>query len=57
MSKSKELISKIQRAFADAEITARVQPLDTKTKDGYFEILVPEAEAQTAHMKLIQLSL
>jgi uncharacterized protein YqgV (UPF0045/DUF77 family) len=54
MAKSKELIARVQAILNDSGLAVRVNPIASDVIDGYFEILVPEIEAQNAHMKLIR---
>lgn len=53
MAQSKEAVVKIQRLLAENSLAARIRPLGEGGDSGYFEILVPETEAQLAHAVLI----
>lgn len=53
MAQSKEAVIKIQQMLAANDLAARIRPVGEGGDDGYFEILVPETEAQLAHAVLI----
>jgi hypothetical protein len=53
MAQSKEAVLKIQKLLADNELAARIKPVGEGGDSGYFELLVPETEAQLAHTVLI----
>jgi hypothetical protein len=54
MAQSKESVMKVEKILADAAVAVRVRPVGGGEDDGYFEILVPEAETQLAHSILIR---
>lgn len=55
MAQTKESVLKVQALLADANLAVRVRPVgESASDDGYFEILVPETEAQLAHTILIR---
>jgi hypothetical protein len=54
MAKGKELIMAVQELLTDAWLAVRIRPIGGEKDNGYFEILVPETEAQIAHMKLLR---
>jgi Tfp pilus assembly PilM family ATPase len=55
MAKPKKLIEKIHNTLTDAGLEVQVHPVGQEGNEGYFEILVPETEAQIAHMELIRI--
>jgi hypothetical protein len=54
MAQSRESVLKVQELLAAAEFAVRVRPVGEGGDSGYFEILVPETEAQQAHTLLIK---
>ena len=54
MAQTKESVLKVQEILAEASLAVRVKPVGEGADDGYFEILVPETEAQLAHAILIR---
>lgn len=54
MAQSKESVLQVQEILAEASLAVRVRPVGEGKDDGYFEILVPETEAQLAHSILIR---
>ncbi|HEX2937710.1 MAG TPA: hypothetical protein VHO66_02215 [Ruminiclostridium sp.] len=54
MAQTKESVLKVQEILAEASLAVRVKPIGGGADDGYFEILVPETEAQLAHAILIR---
>lgn len=54
MAQTKESVLKVQELLAAAELAVRVRPVGEGAEDGFFEILVPETEAQLAHTILIK---
>lgn len=54
MAQTKESVLKVQELLSAAELAVRVRPVGGGSGDGYFEILVPETEAQLAHTILIK---
>jgi hypothetical protein len=54
MAQTRESVLKIQELLVQANIAVRVRPVGEKTDEGYYEILVPETEAQEAHTTLIK---
>ena len=54
MAQTKDSVLKVQELLAAAELAVRVRPVGEGGKDGFFEILVPETEAQLAHTILIK---
>lgn len=53
MAKSKESILKVQEILACENLAVRVRPVGAQNEDSFYEILVPETEAQLAHSILI----
>jgi hypothetical protein len=47
-------VLKIQKLLTAVELAVRVRPVGEGAEDGFFEILVPETEAQLAHAILIK---
>ena len=59
MAQTKESVLQVQEILAEAKLAVRVRPVGDGSAgegrdDGYFEILVPETEAQLAHSILIR---
>ncbi len=54
MAQTKESVLKVQEILTEASLAVRVKPVGEGSDDGYFEILVPETEAQLAHAILIR---
>ena len=54
MAQTKESVLKVQEMLAEESLAVRVKPVGEGADDGYFEILVPETEAQLAHTILIR---
>lgn len=54
MAQTKESVLKVQELLSSSNLAVRVRPVGNGTDDGYFEILVPETEAQLAHTILIK---
>ena len=54
MAQTKEAVLKVQALLAASELAVRVRPVGGASEKGYFEILVPETEAQLAHTILIK---
>ena len=54
MAQTKESVLKVQELLTSANLAVRVRPVGGGAEDGYFEILVPETEAQLAHTILIK---
>jgi hypothetical protein len=53
MAQTKESVLKVQEILEQATLAVRVRPVGD-SDEGYFEILVPETEAQLAHTILIR---
>lgn len=53
MAQTKDSVLKVQELLAASELAVRVRPVGEGAEDGFFEILVPETEAQLAHTILI----
>lgn len=54
MAQTKESVLKVQKILEQASLAVRVRPVGEGAENGYFEILVPETEAQLAHAVLIK---
>jgi len=54
MAQTKEQVLKVQEILREASLAVRAKPVGNGDDDGYFEILVPETEAQLAHTILIR---
>lgn len=54
MAQTKDSVLKVQEILAGSNLPVRVRPVGEGAESGYFEILVPETEAQLAHTILIQ---
>ncbi len=54
MAQTKEAVLKVQDALEQAGLAVRVRPVGNGGDDGFFEILVPDTEAQQAHGILIK---
>ena len=54
MAQTKDSVLKVQRLLSEAKLAVRVRPVGEGADDGFFEILVPETEAQLAHTILIK---
>ncbi len=53
MAQTKEAVLKVKEILDEATLAVRVRPVGD-SDEGYFEILVPETEAQQAHAILIR---
>ena len=54
MAQSKESVLEVQELLTAAEFAVKARPVGEGGADGYFEILVPDTEAQQAHTLLIR---
>lgn len=54
MAQTKDSVLKIQELLTAVEFAVRVRPVGEGAEDGFFEILVPDTEAQLAHAILIK---
>ena len=54
MAQTKDSVLKVQQLLSEAKLAVRVRPVGEGADDGFFEILVPETEAQLAHTILIK---
>ena len=54
MAQTKESVSEVQKILEEESLAVRLRPVGEGADDGYFEILVPETEAQLAHTILIR---
>jgi hypothetical protein len=54
MAQNKEPVLKVQQILTQANVAVKVRPVGGGADDGYFEILVPETEAQLAHKILMR---
>lgn len=54
MAKTKESVLKVQDLLTASQLAVRVRPVGNDGDEGFFEILVPETEAQIAHSILIE---
>lgn len=51
--RQKKLISRAEKILVSEGIVFQVRQMDDAISEGFFEILVPEAVAQMAHVKLL----
>ena len=54
MAQTKDSVLKVQEMLTAASLAVRVRPMGEGADDGFFEILVPETEAQLALTILIK---
>jgi hypothetical protein len=54
MAQTKDSVLKVQDLLSAAGLAVRVRPVGEGGENGFFEILVPETEAQLAHSLLIK---
>ena len=54
MAKTKDSVIEVQKILEQESLAVRIRPVGEGTDDGFFEILVPETEAQLAHAVLIR---
>ncbi|HCC00391.1 MAG TPA: hypothetical protein DEP42_04125 [Ruminococcaceae bacterium] len=55
MAQTKDSVLKVRELLSAANLAVRVRPVGgSSAEDGYFEILVPQTEAQLAHTILLK---
>lgn len=54
MVQTKASVLRVQELLTAEKVAVRVRPVGDGAEDGFFEILVPETEAQLAHTILIK---
>ena len=54
MAQTKDSVLKLQDLLAGSGLAVRVKPVGEDSQNAYYEILVPETEAQLAHGILIK---
>ena len=54
MAQTKESVLEVQKILEETSLAVRIRPVGEGSDDGFFEILVPETEAQLAHGILIR---
>lgn len=54
MVQTKVSVLRVQELLTAEKVAVRVRPVGDGAEDGFYEILVPETEAQLAHTILIK---
>ena len=54
MAQSKESVLNVQKLLIAEKLAVKVRPVGNGSDNSFFELLVPETEAQLAHTILIQ---
>lgn len=59
MAQGKRQVERISSALSNEGVLARIQPVSKNTdeEEGFFEVLVPEAEVEEAHAIILEAGL